>query len=371
MGDKRRPCKNFRAAAAALASLCVAPLLVGCTAGTYADIPLAAGAGGLELQDLATRARANDKQAQLELGKRFEEGRGVPRDLRRARALYGAAAKDVGGTRMMFVPDRSKSVLAVPVNSGVRVIGLIEAKTALQRLAAAQALQPTSPPIAASASPVLHSDSGGAGKDRELIYGGSVGSVFSTIVKLEMFSEKCLVRGREYSEDRGIYAGKAWNCLLASQLPDDCATYPDAILRSVRFVRFHPNFIALQKLMPRVIKKCLAAYKGSVGTAYNEVKYAGILDLALDGLKQSTARQRMLVDRFRESDSLHSYTPNLPGYAFSDEMCGKLAAGAEIEQSNFWFLFCDNINDGHSPRADRSEAIDKVMRERNLDVGAN
>lgn len=58
--------------------------LPACAAGSYASISLAAGAADPELQALAARARAGDRSSQLELGLRFEEGRGVPRDRARA-----------------------------------------------------------------------------------------------------------------------------------------------------------------------------------------------------------------------------------------------------------------------------------------------
>ncbi|MGB7370330.1 hypothetical protein [Erythrobacter sp.] len=44
--------------------------------------------------DLAMLALAQDKHAQLELGIRFEEGRHLPKDLKRARNLYQLAAQD-------------------------------------------------------------------------------------------------------------------------------------------------------------------------------------------------------------------------------------------------------------------------------------
>jgi TPR repeat protein len=77
-----------KGACAALAA-CAAALLCACAvSNTYAGIPLAAGAADAELQSLARRAQAGDKQARLELGVRYEEGRGVVRDLERAERLY-------------------------------------------------------------------------------------------------------------------------------------------------------------------------------------------------------------------------------------------------------------------------------------------
>jgi hypothetical protein len=187
-------------------------------------------------------------------------------------------------------------------------------------------------------------------------------------VKIEVFSNKCLVRGKTYREDYDTYAEKGWSCLLASRLPDDCTSYSDAILRSVRFVRFHPNFVSLQKSTLGVIEQCLQNYKGSTASAYNEVEHAGMFDVVLDDLGHATKRQKVLVDAFRDSSLVHSSAPTLPGYAFSGAMCLKLIEGQEIENASFWFLFCNNVNETFALRAGRAEEIDKIMRERGLDA---
>ena len=83
--------------------------LTACAPATYAGIPLRAGTSDSELQSLARRARAGDGEAQLRLGIRFEEGRGVARDLRRARALYLDAA-----TR----PSKRRTALYLPRKGG-------------------------------------------------------------------------------------------------------------------------------------------------------------------------------------------------------------------------------------------------------------
>ena len=89
-----------------------------------------------ELQQLARRAQAGDKQAQLELGARFEEGRGVPVDLDKARKLYAAAASDSGGTIWVYSPPVGNGTKGrvIPVNTGAKQVGLAEAKKLLARL---------------------------------------------------------------------------------------------------------------------------------------------------------------------------------------------------------------------------------------------
>lgn len=109
----------------------------GCSAPTsYMGISLAPGATAPELQGLARSAHAGDKQAQLQLGIAYEEGRGVARDMGRARKLYALAAADGGGTIWVYQPPLKKggSGRVVPVNLGPKVVGLAEAKDRLVRL---------------------------------------------------------------------------------------------------------------------------------------------------------------------------------------------------------------------------------------------
>lgn len=90
-------------AVSVLLALC-ALLLSGCAASSYQGIPLRAGAADSELQALAARAMSGEKRAQLELGVRFEEGRGVPVDLDRARTLYLSAADNAPLATTAYVP---------------------------------------------------------------------------------------------------------------------------------------------------------------------------------------------------------------------------------------------------------------------------
>lgn len=115
-------------------------LLPACTSHSYMGIPLAAGQVDPELQQLANRAQAGDKQAQLELGIRFEEGRGLPVDIGRAQRLYQQAASDSGGTVWVYVPPTVKGQRArvMPVASGPEVSGLAQAKARLEALEAAK-----------------------------------------------------------------------------------------------------------------------------------------------------------------------------------------------------------------------------------------
>jgi hypothetical protein len=143
---------SLRRALLALSLLAAVPALGGCAAPTsYAGISLAPGAADAELQDLAQRARAGDKQALLELGIRYEEGRGVPVNLARAERFYALAAAGMPGTTHVYVPPVRGSgggVVAVP--SGSAAPGLPEARRRLERLQLRHAVLPAGgdPPAA-------------------------------------------------------------------------------------------------------------------------------------------------------------------------------------------------------------------------------
>ncbi len=106
-----------------------------CATSSYMGIALTPGASDDELQSLASRARARDKQAQLELGIRFEEGRGVPVDRGRARTLFLRAATDSGGTMWLYMPSPGNGAKGrvVPVDTGPSQAGLDEAKRRLKQ----------------------------------------------------------------------------------------------------------------------------------------------------------------------------------------------------------------------------------------------
>ncbi|MEO7177603.1 MAG: SEL1-like repeat protein [Allosphingosinicella sp.] len=102
-----------------IAALAAAGLVVaGCAPSSYAGITLAAGAADPDLQALTRRAQGGDKRAQLQLGIRYEDGRGVPANPRRAEWLYRQAARSGTGKIYVYVPGTGRAggggVLAVP-----------------------------------------------------------------------------------------------------------------------------------------------------------------------------------------------------------------------------------------------------------------
>jgi hypothetical protein len=106
-------------------------------------VSLKPGGADPAVQALAARASIGDKQAQLDLGIRFEEGAGVARDLDTAKKLYRQAVSDSGGTMWVYTPPvgNGTSGRVVPVQSGTKQYGISEAQLRLNQLNAASRKQ--------------------------------------------------------------------------------------------------------------------------------------------------------------------------------------------------------------------------------------
>lgn len=75
------------------------------------------------------------KPAQLDLGKAYEAGVGVPVDYSRAADLYRAAAAFSSGTTYVYSPPVGKSAgRVIPIRTGSDQAGLAEAKYRLAQL---------------------------------------------------------------------------------------------------------------------------------------------------------------------------------------------------------------------------------------------
>jgi len=121
------------------AALVAVAALAGCASQPerFAGISFNSESHPAEVRALAERAAAGDKLAQLELGIRYEEGRGVPSSRRRAERLYHMAASHSGGGRQYeyFRPMRPGGRShVIPVEGGRFVPGLPEARARLEAL---------------------------------------------------------------------------------------------------------------------------------------------------------------------------------------------------------------------------------------------
>ena len=131
------PTRAHRARRAAVVMAAGALSLAACAAPTrYMGISLRPGAADAGLQSLAQRALEGDKHAQLELGIRFEEGRGVPCDPARAMKLYRAAASDSGGTMWVYSPPVQKGAAGqvLQIWTGLPQMGLENARERLEAI---------------------------------------------------------------------------------------------------------------------------------------------------------------------------------------------------------------------------------------------
>lgn len=115
-------------------------LSTACASQSYMGISLMPGQAPSELQDLAQRACSGDKQAQLDLGIRYEKGIGVPNSSARALRLYRQAASDSSGTIWLYVPSVGNGTKGrvIPVNTGAKRQGLVEARSRLAAVAASK-----------------------------------------------------------------------------------------------------------------------------------------------------------------------------------------------------------------------------------------
>ncbi len=106
------------------------------TASQNPSITTATGLAALPLPDLGRMAQGGNKHAQLELGIRFEEGRGVERDLGMAKKLYRLAASDSGGRIWVYSPPVGNGTKGqvIPVGMGPRRFGLVVAQERLKRV---------------------------------------------------------------------------------------------------------------------------------------------------------------------------------------------------------------------------------------------
>ena len=122
--------------AALLAAVLAGLTLGGCAApSSYMGISFAPGAAARDIQQRARRAQAGDKQAQLDLGIRLEEGIGIASDPNGALILYKAAASDSGGTKLLYIPaSRNAPAMTVPFYNGPRKRGIPAAAEEANRL---------------------------------------------------------------------------------------------------------------------------------------------------------------------------------------------------------------------------------------------
>jgi hypothetical protein len=110
LGGSIYPRGILSAFCAMMLALCASLTISACATNSYAGISFAPGAADPELQALARRARAGDEQAQLELGIRYEHGRGVAINLSRALDLYFDAATKPAERIPIYIPTPGGTV---------------------------------------------------------------------------------------------------------------------------------------------------------------------------------------------------------------------------------------------------------------------
>ena len=188
----------------------------------------AAGSEQSQIQLLVRRAQSGDKQAQLELGVRFEEGRGVVRDLEKAKIVYQLAAQDTPIKQTSFIPEGG-TIRAETTNAGVRK-GLPEAK---ERFAKS---------VLTDGHGATTANAGPARKFYRIHGAGTRGvEAILEMVKVEYFSDQCFYEaprsreilaelGYENLEEVDVKSEKflmsvADSCFFRKTLPNNCLEY--------------------------------------------------------------------------------------------------------------------------------------------------
>ena len=338
----------MRAALAAILGV-VLLSLPGC-AKSYAGIALTAGAADPDLQALARSARSGDKRAQLELGIRYEEGRGVAPDPKRAAQLYRRAAMQTGGVRLAYVPAASKNGrgATVPISAGRLVPGLPEAAARLAQLRGRKRVEAEVGPPEKSFAPA----------------GSAADEILAAVVRIELASDSCFpVQGQ--SEDLENYADRAWSCVLGTDLPSDCTEASDAVIRAVRFIRFNENFTILQRSAAELIGRCVAKERRSMSDLYSRRHWANFLDLVVNDAGHATPDQRRLIDIFLGSYETHA-PRHPPILQFGETMCQRLLSGRPPRPMAFWLLYCNSENLNFTSRAERNRLIDSSIMEKGI-----
>lgn len=112
-------------------------LLGGCATDQYVGISLTSDGDDRVVQALAAKAQRGDKQAQYELGRRFDDSP-EPNGLKKAIKLYRQAASDSGGTMWVYTPSPGGGAPArvIKIETGDRSHGLVEARARLASLQA-------------------------------------------------------------------------------------------------------------------------------------------------------------------------------------------------------------------------------------------
>jgi TPR repeat protein len=108
----------------------------GCATNQYMGISLRPGDADPTVQAVAALAATGDKHAQFQLATAFENGFGVERNCRKAKALFREASRDIGKATYVYSPSlgagTSSRVLAV--DHWPASLGLPEARAKLTAL---------------------------------------------------------------------------------------------------------------------------------------------------------------------------------------------------------------------------------------------
>jgi hypothetical protein len=322
--------------------LTCALLLGGCARTSYMGIPLGARGAGDELARIAERARDGDRQAQYELGVRFRDGLGVPKDVAAARALFRLAAQPRGGTRVVSNPVTASTSV---VYLGPEQQGLEEARQALLALD--------------------HADRAGTGAKSPAgtaVLPDALSDIVATMYRIELYTGDCLARGQGGSGAAEDRSEASWTCLVRKPLPQLCSLPRDVHLRMAWFARFLPQFTSIRPLLADTIRSCPPSPASPSPADPRARRTDTILDVEARYVAQNwPGLNRQFSDIVDVKAPPGS--PGVPNRAFLDEMCAALSQGRLRDHMSFWLVMCAT----ESGRQPGSASLDEFLAGREGD----
>jgi hypothetical protein len=335
-------------------TLACAPLLAACSTRAYAGISFAPGAAEPDLQSLARQARSGDKQAQLQLGIRYEEGRGVPVDLARAERLYFQAATQRSPRRTVAyvaTPGGARSSIVLGSPGALEYSGNGEALVRWHRLFLAS--EPAGHAAVASAAGAAAPDQPLHGDDPESARANAVAMfaydpIFPGLLRADPDWRTAIAgaTGYHFLDDRSI--GDSFLYLLDRNGPADPGSSPSPVAAAALC---RDGLAGSDWSQPRVrlFILCLARFGATSPDAYRQQFPAA--RRALDryppsraGESQDAARDRILLLRAAQYCRCAPGAEGLPAEAARDV----LRAGADGDVPAFANLLLAFLESGEA-----------------------
>ncbi|MEO0870714.1 MAG: hypothetical protein AAFY19_01965 [Pseudomonadota bacterium] len=288
-----------------------------------------------QIQEIARRASRGDKEAQLELAIRFEEGDGVEKDIKSALDLLRQAAQESQISSTIFIPDGG-AVRAERVFAGIRP-GNQQAQQRLKRLESSARIETDNTAKQGLQKAQLNDRNPG------------VASVLE-IVKAEYFSDECFYEAPESDEklqelgfgDVGaaerlseqFLLRVARTCLFHSELPETCELYSYELGQTLAYlVEVRKLHLVARSL--RYFQPCL---KGSDEKHEGRATRPTPMDFALRGTRHVSDSVHPELDEVSSTTIVSSQAKYVP-HLFWRARCSRSISAIQLELVDL--MVCD------------------------------